>query len=47
MTDVAARYGPTDVLHDVDFSIARGEIVALMGRNGAGKSTLLATLSRA
>jgi energy-coupling factor transport system ATP-binding protein len=45
MTDVAARYGPTDVLHHVDFSIARGEIVAVMGRNGAGKSTLLRLLS--
>jgi energy-coupling factor transport system ATP-binding protein len=38
---VAARYGNVHVLHDVDCSIARGEIIALMGRNGAGKSTLL------
>jgi energy-coupling factor transport system ATP-binding protein len=38
---VAARYANHDVLHDIDCTIARGEIIALMGRNGAGKSTLL------
>ena len=37
-------YGPSHILRGIDFSIARGETVGLMGRNGMGKSTLLKTL---
>ena len=37
--DVA--YGPVQILFGVDFAVAPGEIVALLGTNGAGKSTLL------
>jgi branched-chain amino acid transport system ATP-binding protein len=37
-------YGSSHVLHGVDFSIARGEAVGLMGRNGMGKTTLLRSL---
>lgn len=37
-------YGASHVLHDVDFRVASGETVALMGRNGMGKSTLLKTV---
>jgi energy-coupling factor transport system ATP-binding protein len=33
------------VLHRVDLSLRRGEVVVLMGRNGAGKSTLLRVLA--
>jgi putative ABC transport system ATP-binding protein len=33
------------VLHDLTFSLARGETVALLGRSGSGKSTLLNLLS--
>jgi NitT/TauT family transport system ATP-binding protein len=32
---------PRAVLEDVDFSLAQGEIVALLGKSGSGKSTLL------
>jgi branched-chain amino acid transport system ATP-binding protein len=38
-------YGKVEVLHDVDLSIERGQIVTLIGANGAGKTTLLKTIS--
>jgi zinc transport system ATP-binding protein len=38
------RHGTREVLRDVDFSIAPGEIVTVVGPNGSGKSTLLRAL---
>jgi len=38
-------YGKIEVLHDVDVTIERGQIVTLIGANGAGKTTLLKTIS--
>ncbi|TMA21694.1 MAG: ATP-binding cassette domain-containing protein [Deltaproteobacteria bacterium] len=40
-----AGYGLAHVLHDVSFTVARGEIVALLGRNGVGKTTTLRSLA--
>ena len=41
---VFAGYGETVVLEDIQFSLAVGEAVSVIGRNGVGKSTLLATI---
>ncbi|MET0700453.1 MAG: ABC transporter ATP-binding protein [Mycobacterium sp.] len=38
-------YGPNQVLFDVSVRIAKGEIVALVGRSGSGKSTVLRILA--
>jgi branched-chain amino acid transport system ATP-binding protein len=37
-------YGASHILRGVDFRVARGETIGLMGRNGMGKSTLLKSL---
>lgn len=43
-TGLHAWYGSSHVLHGVDFTLARGETVGLLGRNGMGKSTLIRSL---
>src|SRR5438046_3440027 len=39
-----ASYGPTRVLHGIDFAIDEGSITAVLGANGAGKTTTLRAL---
>ncbi len=39
-----AWYGESHILHGVDFDIAEGEVVTLLGRNGAGKTTTLKSI---
>ena len=34
-------YGESHILHGIDFRVADGEVVTLLGRNGAGRSTIL------
>ena len=37
-------YGASHILRGIDFTVARGETIGLMGRNGMGKSTLLKSI---
>lgn len=42
--DINTYYGASHVLRGIDFHVARGETIGLMGRNGMGKSTLLKSI---
>ncbi|MCC7462603.1 MAG: lipid A export permease/ATP-binding protein MsbA [Gammaproteobacteria bacterium] len=42
----AYNQGQGQVLHDVNFSVAAGQTLAIVGRSGSGKSTLMALLPR-
>ncbi len=41
VADLHVWRGDAHVLHGVEFSVARNEVTALLGRNGVGKSTTL------
>ena len=45
MTGISKAFDGNTVLTDVQFSLQKGEIHALMGENGAGKSTLMKILT--
>ena len=40
-----ASYGPTKVLHGLDFSLEQGGVTTILGANGAGKTTTLRAIS--
>ena len=46
LQNVAASYGASKALFDVNLSLSEGEVLALLGRNGMGKSTTVKTICR-
>ena len=44
VSGLGAGYGPTAVLHGLDFALDEGSITTLLGANGAGKTTTLRAL---
>ena len=42
--DLHAYYGKSHILHGVNLTVGRGEIVSLLGRNGVGRSTTIKTI---
>ena len=45
VSDLAAGYGPLEVLHGFDLEVNQGEIVVILGANGAGKTTTMRAIS--
>ncbi|MBX6389987.1 MAG: amino acid ABC transporter ATP-binding protein [Frankia sp.] len=43
---VSKSFGSVRVLHDIDLTVARGEVVAIIGPSGSGKSTLCRCVNR-
>ena len=41
LESVSKRYGPKTIIHDVSFTVDKGEIVGFLGPNGAGKTTTM------
>ncbi len=45
VSTIHTYYGLSHILFDVSLSVAKGEIVGLLGRNGAGKSTTMRSIA--
>ena len=41
VANLHAFYGESHILHGIDFTVNRGEVITLLGRNGAGRTTTL------
>ena len=44
VASISVKYGDIQALWDISFSVAKGQLVALIGANGAGKTTTLKAL---
>lgn len=45
VSHVSKHYGKVEALHDVSFSVHKGEVFGLIGPDGAGKTTLFRILA--
>jgi len=45
INSLSAFYGELRAIHDINLTLHRGDVLAIIGANGAGKSTLLRSLS--
>ena len=45
VTDINKRFGKTEVLKGISFSLNKGEVLAIIGSSGSGKTTLLRCLN--
>ena len=41
LESVSKRYGSREIIHELSFTVDRGEIVGFLGPNGAGKTTTM------
>ncbi|MBQ3074599.1 MAG: amino acid ABC transporter ATP-binding protein, partial [Clostridia bacterium] len=39
--NISKRFGKTEVLKSIDFSMEKGQVVSIIGSSGSGKTTLL------
>jgi branched-chain amino acid transport system ATP-binding protein len=44
ISNLHAWYGESHILHGVDLTVHKGEVVTLLGRNGAGRSTTVKSI---
>ena len=43
--NIEVRYNRVPAIHDVSFTVGRGELISIVGANGSGKTTLLKTVA--
>ena len=44
LREIRVSYGRTEVVHGVDLSVSRGEVLGMIGPNGAGKTSILRSI---
>jgi len=44
VSNLKVSYGQSEIIHDLNFTVAKNETLAIMGRNGMGKTTLFKSL---